>query len=126
MHGSSFNEDHPEGKVFEHPVYKEHHGLLLQDFANTILCDRPDPSHSAIADQSIVDYHAASIFDADICAGTVRQMEWMHRTRWESPSLRWRSTVQMSLGNGNKYSSLLLAFLQLWRRASTLWQHACK
>ena len=53
MHGLSFNEDHPEGKVFEHPVYKEHHGLLLQDFANTILCDRPDPCHSAIADQSI-------------------------------------------------------------------------
>jgi hypothetical protein len=32
-----YNEEHPEGKVYEHPVYKEHHGLLLQDFANTIL-----------------------------------------------------------------------------------------
>jgi hypothetical protein len=32
-----FNSAHPDGEVTQHPVYKEHHGLLIQDFARTIL-----------------------------------------------------------------------------------------
>jgi predicted dehydrogenase len=32
-----YNEEHPDGKLFEHPVEKVHHGLLLEDFARTIL-----------------------------------------------------------------------------------------
>ena len=32
-----YSSDHPDGKRFEHPVYEEHHGLLLADFARTVL-----------------------------------------------------------------------------------------
>ena len=32
-----FTDENPHGKVIEHPEYKEHHGLLLEDFASTIL-----------------------------------------------------------------------------------------
>ena len=32
-----YNKAHPEGKTFEHPDYSEHHGLLMQDFARTVL-----------------------------------------------------------------------------------------
>ena len=32
-----YNAEHPAGKVFEHSVYKEHHGMLLEDFARTFL-----------------------------------------------------------------------------------------
>jgi len=32
-----FSNESPEGQVYEHPEYKEHHGLLIADFANTVL-----------------------------------------------------------------------------------------
>ena len=32
-----YSNDSPAGKVYEHPEYKEHHGLLIADFARTVL-----------------------------------------------------------------------------------------
>ena len=32
-----YSNESPEGKVYEHPDYKEHHGLLIADFAKTVL-----------------------------------------------------------------------------------------
>lgn len=47
-----YSNDSPEGKVYEHPEYKEHHGLLIADFAQTVL-NGPDAMQGVDAGDSL-------------------------------------------------------------------------
>lgn len=47
-----YSNESPDGKVYEHPDYKEHHGLLIADFAKTVL-HGPDAMQGVSAGDSL-------------------------------------------------------------------------
>ena len=75
-----YSNESPEGKVYEHPDYKEHHGLLIADFAKTVLRG-PDAMQGVSAGDSLGESLTAMAIYRANSSGVQSHAPWQPTTQ---------------------------------------------